>query len=71
MNGLDYAGESIAAFLHITTPKYSYEIEQFEIEKERIAREEAIEKENAWDVERSQSNSDPITQVPTMTVEKY
>lgn len=39
----DYVGEKLAAALGITTPKYSYEIEQ--IKKMQKEREKAIEEE--------------------------
>lgn len=41
----DYVGESIAAFLGITTPKYSYELEQSKRMQEEKAKAEKEEKE--------------------------
>lgn len=41
----DYAGESIAAFLGITTPKYHYELEQFKRMQEENAKTEREEKD--------------------------
>lgn len=41
----DYVGESIAAFLGITTPKYSYELEQFKRMQEEKAKADKEERE--------------------------
>lgn len=41
--GCDYVGEKLAAFLGITTPKYSYEIEQYKKmkqEQKQMAKED-------------------------------
>jgi FAM177 family len=48
LNVIDFAGESIAGFFNLTTPKYSYEIEQFKKEQARRAVEEQIERDNTW-----------------------
>lgn len=43
LSGCEYVGESLAAFLGITTPKYSYEIEQYKKimhEQELLAKED-------------------------------
>lgn len=42
--GCDYAGEYLASFLGITTPKFSYEIEQY---KKALAEREAAPKEDS------------------------
>ena len=70
VSALDYAGETLAELLNITTPKYSYEIEQFKKDQEARAKEAAIEIDNTWDVEKS-PNSEPVTQVPKKSLEKY
>ena len=70
VSALDYAGETLAEFLNITTPKYSYEIEQFKKDQEARAKEAAIEIDNTWDVEKRR-NSEPVTQVPKKSLEKY
>uniref|UniRef100_A0A182QQZ1 Protein FAM177A1 n=1 Tax=Anopheles farauti TaxID=69004 RepID=A0A182QQZ1_9DIPT len=42
--GCDYVGEGLASFLGITTPKYSYEIEEFKrMQAEQQAEERAIQ----------------------------
>ncbi|XP_050100041.1 protein FAM177A1 [Anopheles aquasalis] len=42
--GCDYVGEGLASFLGITTPKYSYEIEEFKrLQAEQQAEERAIQ----------------------------
>ena len=63
INGLDYAGEKLATFLNITTPKYAYEIEQYRKDQVRKAREEQIEKDNTWKIQPE--SSEPITQPPS------
>lgn len=68
VSALDYAGETLAEFLNITTPKYSYEIEQYKKDQEARAKEEAIERESCWDVEKSHN---PVTEVPKKSLEKY
>lgn len=70
VNALDYAGETLAELLNITTPKYSYEIEQFKKDQEARAKEAAFELDNTWDIEKSH-NSEPVTQVPKKSLEKY
>lgn len=71
----DYVGESIAAFLGITTPKYSYELEQFKRMQEEKAKAEKDEKEvGGWmqDVNKGESEaiglnsitSEPLEQPP-------
>lgn len=71
INALDYAGETLADFFNITTPKYSYEIEQFKKDQVARAKEEAEEKANTWDVEKSNA-SQPVTEVPkSKNMEKY
>lgn len=67
INALDYAGETLGEFFHITTPKYSYEIEQFKKEQEQRAKEEALERDNTWDIARDieKSEGHPVTQVPS------
>lgn len=47
LSGCDYVGESIASFLGITTPKYSYEIETFKKMQEEHA-EILKEDESTW-----------------------
>lgn len=52
----DYVGESIAAFLGITTPKYSYELEQFKRMQDEKTKADREEKEvGGWmqDVNRT------------------
>lgn len=71
INALNYAGEALGEFFEITTPKYSYEIEQFKKEQEERAKEEAIEKENTWDVEKSGNDEKSVTEVPSRSVEKF
>lgn len=45
----DFAGEKIAAALGITTPKYSYEIEQFKkIQQERLKAKEEENSVGGW-----------------------
>lgn len=54
----DYVGESIAAFLGITTPKYSYELEQFKRMQEEQAKADKTDKEvGGWmqDVNKGES----------------
>lgn len=70
VDALDYAGETLAEFLNITTPKYSYEIEQYKKDQEARAKEELFERENTWDVEKSHDR-EPVTQVPKKSLEKY
>lgn len=70
VDALDYAGETLAEFLNITTPKYSYEIEQYKKDQEARAKEELFERENTWDVEKSYDR-EPVTQVPKKSLEKY
>jgi hypothetical protein len=59
----------LGELLNITTPKYSYEIEQFKKEQEERAKEEAFERDNTWDVEKSDEM--PVTEVPSKSFEKY
>lgn len=68
VDALDYAGETLGELLNITTPKYSYEIEQFKKMEEERAKEEAFERDNTWDVEKS---GEPVTEVPSKNVEKF
>lgn len=45
----DYVGERIASFLGITTPKYSYEIEQFKrIQEERAKENDEETRVGGW-----------------------
>lgn len=64
---LDYTGEKLADFLNITSPKYSYEIEQYRKDQARRAREEEIEKQNTWKVQPESPSNDPITQPPSQS----
>lgn len=57
----DYVGESIAAFLGITTPKYSYELEQFKKMQEEKAKAEKEEKEVGGWMEAAQK--EPVNEV--------
>lgn len=57
----DYVGESIAAFLGITTPKYSYELEQFKRMQEEKAKAEKEEKEvGGWMQDVNKGDSEAI-----------
>lgn len=71
INVLDYSGETLGEFFNITTPKYSYEIEQFKKEQEERAKEEAFEKDNTWDVEKNDEERVPVTEGPSKNVEKF
>ena len=49
MAACDYVGESIASFLGITTPKYSYEIEQFKkIQEEQAKAADEEKRVGGW-----------------------
>lgn len=45
--GCDYVGETLAEFLGITTPKYSYEIEEFKKMQEEKAKID-LEESSGW-----------------------
>lgn len=66
LSGCDYAGEYLASLLGITTPKFSYEIEQY---KKAIAEREAAAKEDSeagnW-TEAKQLNEAVTTDVVAM-----
>uniref|UniRef100_A0A182JIJ9 Uncharacterized protein n=1 Tax=Anopheles atroparvus TaxID=41427 RepID=A0A182JIJ9_ANOAO len=67
--GCDYVGEGLASFLGITTPKYSYEIEEF---KRMQAEQEAEDRAIQTFVEQNRqpqngNNSHSITQTPSGT----
>lgn len=62
INGLDYAGEKVANFLQITTPKYAYEIDQFKKMEAKKAREE--QHENNWTASSALTADQPITTPP-------
>lgn len=47
LNGCDYVGEKLAAFLGITTPKYNYEIEQYKKIKQEQKQMEKEDLESA------------------------
>lgn len=46
--GCDYVGETLAEFLGITTPKYSYEIEEFKKMQEEKAKMDLEEESSGW-----------------------
>lgn len=49
LNACDYVGEKCASILGITTPKYSYEIEQFKkMQKEREKVKEEEKTNGGW-----------------------
>lgn len=69
LNAVDYAGESLAGFFGITTPKYQLEISEYERMKEEKRK---IDEESAGWVPRSNSGGDiplvlnePVTVEPT------
>lgn len=65
----DYVGEAIAAFLGITTPKYSYEIEQFKKMQEEHAKALKEEKEvGGW---MENVNAPVIVEKETITTQKH
>lgn len=66
LSGVDYTGEKIADFLHITTPKYAYEIEQYKKEQAKKAQEEKELKDNTWSVD-DEPLGEPITTAPSQS----
>jgi len=67
----DYVGESIASFLGITTPKYSYEIEQFKKDQEEHAKAEEEEKQvGGWVEPTTQSNDKPNDATTCITTQE-
>lgn len=66
LSGLDYTGEKLADILHITTPKYAYEINQYKKDQARKALEEQQERDNTWKVD-SATELEPITKPPVQS----
>jgi FAM177 family len=64
VSGLDYTGEKLADFLHITRPKYSYEIQAYMREQQQKAFDEREAKDNTWTIPPEPSPNDPITTPP-------
>lgn len=61
LGACDFVGEKIAGILGITTPKYSYEIEQFKkIEDERKKAEEEEKSMGGWMQETASVRSESI-----------
>ncbi|XP_058059587.1 protein FAM177A1 [Anopheles bellator] len=64
--GCDYVGEGLASFLGITTPKYSYEIEEFKrMQAEQQAEERAIQTFVEQNRAQNGDGSHSVTQAPT------
>ncbi|XP_052889175.1 protein FAM177A1 [Anopheles moucheti] len=64
--GCDYVGEGLASFLGITTPKYSYEIEEFKrMQAEQQAEDRAIQ--TFVEQSRPQHTSHSVSQAPSAT----
>lgn len=62
--GIDNTGEKLADFFGITSPKYAYEIRQYQKEQAMKAEAEKKEKENTWKVSEDVSSNEPITSPP-------
>uniref|UniRef100_A0A182NRG5 Protein FAM177A1 n=1 Tax=Anopheles dirus TaxID=7168 RepID=A0A182NRG5_9DIPT len=66
--GCDYVGEGLASFLGITTPKYSYEIEEFKrMQAEQQAEERAIQTFVEQNRPQNGDASHSISQAPSAT----
>lgn len=66
--GCDYVGEGLASFLGITTPKYSYEIEEFKrMQAEQEAEDRAIHTFVEQNRPHNGDNSHTIAQGPSGT----
>uniref|UniRef100_A0A182Y6J9 Protein FAM177A1 n=1 Tax=Anopheles stephensi TaxID=30069 RepID=A0A182Y6J9_ANOST len=64
--GCDYVGEGLASFLGITTPKYSYEIEEFKrMQAEQQAEDRAIQ--TFVEQNRPQHTNHSVSEAPTAT----
>uniref|UniRef100_A0A182M978 Uncharacterized protein n=1 Tax=Anopheles culicifacies TaxID=139723 RepID=A0A182M978_9DIPT len=65
--GCDYVGEGLASFLGITTPKYSYEIEEFKrMQAEQQAEDRAIQTFVVQN--RPQNANHSVSQAPSTTI---
>lgn len=65
--GIDNTGEKLADFFGITSPKYAYEIRQYQKEQAMKAEDEKVEKDNTWEVSKDSSYSEPITSPPSQS----
>ena len=67
LNSLDFAGEKLANFFGLNSPKYAYEIQAALDEQAKREKEEEIEKENTWPM--TPESQQPITKPPSHSID--